>query len=928
MMGAGLKRLLAKTLRRQLAVGMVLIVSCAMSLFIWDLTQRQKTVLREQQSDQAVALSRSLATSSAVWLAARDFSGLQEIVQGLSSYPDLRHAIILDVDGLVMAHSEHGHEGQYLNDLPRRAQPTIMQDGSGLVDVASPVMLSGRHIGWARVGLSRHSLDAKLAELTRAGLLYALIAIALSVVFSAFAARYLTRRLRAIQQVADAVQNGASDMRASVSGEDEAAQLALRFNHMLDSLAQREQAQKQSEALFRAVFDNVAVGIGQLSISGQFLQINPAFCEIIGYETEEVLTQGFTFQQITFPEDLGPDLEHVAWLLRGEIPRYDMEKRYVRKDGKLVWVNLSVILLRNDAGEPLYFISAVKDITERKRAETELRIAATAFESQIGMTVTDAQQSILRVNHAFTQITGYSAQEVVGQNPRLLSSGHHDKAFYAAMWDEITRAGSWQGEIWNRRKCGEVFPEWLTITAVKDASDVTTHYVSTFTDISSIKDAQEQIKALAFYDSLTRLPNRRLLMDRLEQVVASGSRHRRLGALLFVDLDNFKTINDTLGHYLGDLLLEQVAQRLSTCVREGDTVARLGGDEFVVMLEDLSEDEMEAATQAENVGKKILASLNEIYQLGSHAHHSTPSIGVTLFGANPHESIAEPLKRADLAMYQAKAAGRNTLRFFEPQMQAVVTARAALESSLRKAIENGEFELHYQAQVTDTQQPTGCEVLVRWRHAERGLVSPAEFIPLAEETGLIVPLGAWVLGAACQRLALWAQRSNLQHLTISVNVSARQFHRADFVDLVLGVLQRTGANPKRLKLELTESLLVQNLDGVIAKMNTLRALGLGFSLDDFGTGYSSLSYLKRLPLDQLKIDRSFVHDLLSDASDAAISKTIIALGYSLGLDVIAEGVETTAQRDFLLAQGCRAFQGYLFCRPLPIEQFERYLLGA
>ena len=573
-------------------------------------------------------------------------------------------------------------------------------------------------------------------------------------------------------------------------------------------------------------------------------------------------------------------------------------------------------------------ISIVRDISERRRSEEALRIAATTFESQEGITVTDAQQVILRVNKAFSEITGYSADEVVGKTPNLLSSGRHDSAFYTAMWDSIASTGAWQGEIWNRRKSGEVFPEWLTITAVKDPSGSTTHFVATFIDITLRKTAEDQITNLAFYDPLTHLPNRRLLLDRLEQVLAAGSRHRRKGALLFVDLDNFKALNDTLGHYQGDLLLQQVGKRLSACIREGDTVARLGGDEFVVMLQDLREEAAEAAAQAEHVGEKILAALNQGYQLGAHEHHSTPSIGITLFGGDVHEGVDEPLKRADLAMYQAKAAGRNTLRFFEPQMQAVVSARAALESSLRKAVENSEFELHYQAQVTDTQQPTGCEVLVRWRHPQRGLVSPAEFIPLAEETGLIVPLGAWVLEAACQRLAAWALRADLRHLTIAVNVSARQFHRADFVDQVLGVLQRTGANPQRLKLELTESLLVQNLDSVIAKMNALRAVGVGFSLDDFGTGYSSLSYLKRLPLDQLKIDRSFVHDLLTDASDAAISKTIIALGYSLGLEVIAEGVETTGQRDYLLTHGCRAFQGYLFCRPMPIEPFENYLLGV
>ncbi len=563
-------------------------------------------------------------------------------------------------------------------------------------------------------------------------------------------------------------------------------------------------------------------------------------------------------------------------------------------------------------------------LATRQQAEEELRIAAATFESNDGMTITNADMVILRVNKAFTEITGYSAEEAVGQTPRLLSSGRHDAAFYAKMWGSIARTGSWQGEIWNRRKSSELYPEWLSITAVMDEAARVTHYVATFSDITSRKTAEGEIKSLAFYDPLTRLPNRRLLMDRLAQALAASSRYQRKGALLFIDLDNFKTINDTLGHDKGDLLLQQVAQRLSTCIGEGDTVARLGGDEFMVMLEDLSESAREAATQAETVSEKIRLTLNQTYQLASLEHHSTPSIGVTLFGEQ-QEGIDEPMKRADLAMYQAKAAGRNLVRFFDPQMQAVVTARAALELGLREAIAKKQFLLYYQAQVVGERQLTGVEALVRWKHPERGMVSPAEFIPLAEETGLILPLGQWVLDTACTQLAKWAAQADLAHLTIAVNVSAHQFHQCDFVDQVLEALARTGANPHRLKLELTESMLVSNVEDVIVKMNALRAHGVGFSLDDFGTGYSSLSYLKRLPLDQLKIDQGFVRDILIDPNDAAIARMVVALANSMGLAVLAEGVETEAQRDFLAEQGCHAYQGYLFSRPLPLEEFEAFV---
>lgn len=484
-------------------------------------------------------------------------------------------------------------------------------------------------------------------------------------------------------------------------------------------------------------------------------------------------------------------------------------------------------------------------------------------------------------------------------------------------------------EISRPRSNGQVHHISISGDPVFDASGTFKGYQGIGSDVTLQKAAESQIRSLAFFDPLTALPNRRLLMDRLKQTMATHSRHARKGALLFVDLDNFKTLNDTLGHDTGDLLLQQVATRLSTCVREGDTVARLGGDEFVVMLEGLSESAMEAATQAKAVGEKILLALSKTFKLGSYERHSTPSIGITLYGETT-ESIEEPLKRADLAMYQAKAAGRNTMRFFDPQMQAVVTARAALQVSLVDALEKSQFLLHYQPQVGRGGQLTGAEVLVRWQHPVRGLVSPAEFIPLAEETGMILRLGHWVLEAACTQLAQWddadlsnrsSQVERLAHVTMSVNVSPRQFHQEDFVEQVLGVLERTGANPQRLKLELTESLLVSNVEDVILKMTALKAKGVGFSLDDFGTGYSSLSHLKRLPLDQLKIDQSFVRDILTDANDAAIAQMVIALGASLGLVVIAEGVETEAQQAFLASQGCHAYQGYWFSRPLPIDEF-------
>ncbi|MGA7595984.1 MAG: EAL domain-containing protein [Gallionella sp.] len=554
----------------------------------------------------------------------------------------------------------------------------------------------------------------------------------------------------------------------------------------------------------------------------------------------------------------------------------------------------------------------------------DLRVAATAFDSQESLMITDENRIILRVNKAFTEDTGYTSEEVLGLTPKLLQSGRHDEHFYREMWEAVNRTGTWQGEIWDRHKNGEIYPKWFSITAVKGADGVVTHYIGSHIDISDRKSAENEIRLLAYYDPLTQLPNRRLLMDRFHHALVSSARNHRAGALLFIDLDNFKDLNDSLGHDIGDQLLQQVAQRLTSGIRDDDTASRLGGDEFVVMLENLSEHELEAASHAELVSEKILALLSQPYQLGSHEYRSSASIGATLFYGNSLASD-ELLKQADIAMYQAKKAGRNTVRFFDQQMQATLTSRFLMEGELRKALENREFHLYYQVQVDIFHRILGAEALIRWTHSGRGLVSPAQFIPLAEDSGLILPIGHWVLETACTRLKAWENSALARNLDLAVNISPKQFHQPDFVVQVKEIVQRHAINPLRLKLELTESVLLENIEDTISKMHELKVFGIGFSMDDFGTGYSSLQYLKRLPLDQIKIDQSFVRDITTDPNDAAIVQTIIAMAETLGLDVVAEGVETEEQREFLELRGCTHFQGYLFGRPVPLEQFEGML---
>jgi diguanylate cyclase (GGDEF)-like protein/PAS domain S-box-containing protein len=569
-------------------------------------------------------------------------------------------------------------------------------------------------------------------------------------------------------------------------------------------------------------------------------------------------------------------------------------------------------------------ISLATYVTGIRNADINLRIAAAAFdEAQEGILVTDANTVIIRVNREFSKLTGYTAEDALGNKPNMFSSGRHSVSFYADMWESINSRGVWEGEIWNRRKSGEVYPEYLTIAAVKDQRGVVINYVASFNDVSKNKAYEDEILQLAFYDPLTHLPNRRLLLDRLKHAFASSSRSTKDGALLFIDLDNFKNLNDTLGHDIGDLLLQQVAQRLESCVREGDTVARMGGDEFVVMLEDLSGNNNEAAAQTKAVGEKILASLNQTYQLAQYAYHSTPSIGATLF--NDHQqSIDEMLKQADIAMYQAKKDGRNRLRFFDPKMQNSINERAVLESNLHKALEQNQFQLHYQIQVDKEGHAVGAEALIRWQHPELGLILPAQFIPLAEETGLIVSIGQWVLEKACAQLKSWEQTLRTRDLVLSVNVSAKQFRQVDFIEQLQSTVQQFQINPKRLKLEITESMLLEHVENTVVIMQAAREIGIQFSLDDFGTGFSSLQHLRRLPFCQLKIDQSFVRDL-DDDNDKAIVRTIIAMAQSLNLEVIAEGVETDEQLQILLKKGCKHHQGCLFGKPMPIEQFDALL---
>ena len=774
------------------------------------------------------------------------------------------------------------------------------------------------------------SLGAKTVFLT-------LLVLAISTLASVLLFSHIVQPLRELSIAVQGVARGDLSARTVSTANDEVGDLANNFQIMTESLRERERTMATLNQELRAgqltaqralhdlqnqkfALDQHAI-VTVIDAMGTMIYVNDRFCQVSGYTKEEVLGQNHRLLA-TDHQSEAQTAEFYQVVQSGKVWQGELSERI--KDGTRIWVNLTVVPFMDRNGVIEQYVGIRTDITEQKRNELDLRIAAVAFESQDAIMVADSRSIVLRVNQAFTDMTDISTVEIVGQPLHSLLSTRHDEEFMAVVQNSVMAMGTWQGEAWGRRASGNDYPGWICITEVNDKSGLSRHYVASITDITARKEAEAEIQQLAYYDSLTNLANRRLLMDRLEHALANSARSSREGGLLFIDLDNFKAINDALGHGVGDSLLQQVAERLLGCVRRTETVARLGGDEFVVMVEDLSPNVDEAAQQMKAMGEKVLTALNQPYMLAGRNYQNTPSIGVTLFGRE-NSSGDELMKRADIAMYQAKRTGRNAIRFFDPKMQAAVEYRADLGLALREAIDRDQLVLYYQMQVAVGSGPTGAEVLLRWHHPTRGMISPTQFIPVAEETNLIVPIGMWVLRAACAQIRTWQGNPGREHLQLAVNVSARQFSQPDFCTQVKAVLDETSINPSRLKLELTESTMPDDIADIIATMLTLSEMGVQFSLDDFGTGHSSLSSLKKLPLHQLKIDQSFVHDIANDPDDAVIVQTIIAMANSLGIQVLAEGVENEEQKEILINRGCDHFQGFLFGRPVPIQDFERQL---
>jgi diguanylate cyclase (GGDEF)-like protein/PAS domain S-box-containing protein len=662
------------------------------------------------------------------------------------------------------------------------------------------------------------------------------------------------------------------------------------------------------------ILDRIQESIITLDLDGYITGWNRGAERLFGYAGPEVIGKHILFLYAD-PEDEDSSFQDVFLEHGGR----EMEVRRRRKSGEVFWASVQLSLVRDADGEPTGVIGYLNDITERIESQETLRLHARIFEhSDEGILITDAAGRIVSVNRAFTRITGYSEDEAVGQTPRLLRSGVHGQSFYSDIWRRIEVEGRWQGEIQDKRKNGEVYPTWVSIAAVKNGEGRITNFFSIFSDITERKRAEERIHYLAYYDALTDLPNRALFFKLVDQALTEARRNRQHGALLFIDLNRFKPINDTLGHGIGDRLLQQIGKRLRETLRSEDVVARLGGDEFVVALFDIARRD-----HAGIVAQKLLAALDPAFMVDEHELRVGAAIGISVYPQDGFDTETL-LRLADIAMYRAKQSGEDGYAYYSHEMNQRALDRLKIENELRHAIERHELLLHYQPKVDIVSgRIVGAEALVRWRHPERGMVPPGDFVPVAEETGVIVQISAWVLETAVRQARAWLD-AGLPPVKIAVNLSARDFSSA-LPERVDAVLAAHRLPPEQLELEITESMLMHSTERVIAMMDELSKLGVTLALDDFGTGYSSLSYLKRFPIDTLKIDRSFVMNMPGDTNDCAIAGAIVGMAKQLGHKVIAEGVETAEQLTFLKSLGCDEMQGYLLSAPVTAEKFAALL---
>ncbi len=894
--------------------------------YVTVLEQDRLETFAHLQRDQTI-LALRLRASIADALREQEPDDIQRLLATLGNASEIKVALLEDEQGRVVSSMDPSLKGKDAAGIDPAATLAVPADGRTWVSAARNLVLSAYPVsplstnGTGRSSSQRTYMLFMAADpapiladraaftqawMERTSWMVAVLFLTVWLLMHVLVSRRIGKLMRAVAEF----EHGNIGISSGVSGNDEIGRLGEAFDAMVEA---HWQSSLKTRKLLQAA-EQSAASVIITDLNGVIEYVNSAFTAITGYSRAEAIgmkTSVLSAKQT--PREVYMDMWKT--ITAGGTWRGEMLNR--RKNGELYWDSITISPVRNEQGNMVNFVAIQEDITARKATENKMALNAHILESvNEGIAVTDAQQKFCYINPAFTAITGYTAEEVIGKSPRLLSSGLMERTFYGNMWGNLNESGRWQGEIIDRRKNGESYPEWLSISVLKDAQGAITHYVSVFSDISERKAVERRITYMAQHDFLTGLPNRMLLLDRMTQAISHARRDAHKVAVMFLDLDKFKHINDMHGHVVGDKLLQEVAARISRISRSGDTVCRLGGDEFVLMLTD-----MEKAEDASGIAEKLLDSVSGTCLIDGHEIDITTSIGIALFPEDGKDGN-ELLRHADAAMYHAKQSGRNNYHFFTSDMNRRALERMAIEKKLRHALERGEFALYYQPQIDlRTMKLVGAEALLRWKDPDSGeLIPPSNFIPIAEENGMIVPIGEWVLGEACRQMAEW-HKLGLPEIPVSVNLSVVQFRQKDLCEHVRKILHQHKLAPSNLELEITETAVMKDAETAIAVLGRMKEMGVHLAMDDFGTGYSSLSYLKQLPIDKLKIDQTFVRDIAHDPDDAAIVSTIISMARNLKLKVTAEGVETDRQLAFLNQHGCDQGQGYYFSPPLPHQEF-------
>ena len=935
-----LYKLWNKSLKTQLIYGVGFALVALTLAFTYSITSYQSDFLRTAGMKQVHYRSALLATSSKVWILANDYVGLEQVMDNFDVFDDLTFACVINLDGKIISHTDKSLTGKYVADEERVKyikanssrirgvdQEKIISYNDKYIDVIRPIHEKDARIGFVNLRLSQSAREAAIKNTIAKGVAFTVIAILFGVSFAYLVANGLTKHLDRLIENIRKFRSGDRYVRASEDGVQELSELSREFNDLVKTLNATQALNQQLTERLELAFIATQDGLWDWDVKGDAVYFSPLWKAMIGYEDDELSNEFSTWKSRVHPDDLEKTLQDAQDNIDGKTETLKNVHRLLSKDGKWIWILNRGKVLYNDKGEAIRMVGTHTDVTKDKELQLRYAHQAQIIEQTVDSVISsDLQGNIINWNSGSRRLLGYTSEEMIGANVEVLYPKGEVNLFSDKV-EELLKSGRFHQDVTLIRQDGSELSASLSLTLLKDESGEPTGIVCYSQDITARKAAESELKEQknilehqAYHDALTQLPNRLLFHDRLTRAIEKAKRNAKQLAVFFIDLDRFKKINDSLGHDIGDEVLRIVSKKLAGVMRKEDTLARIGGDEFTILMEDLSKFE-----DASILADKILKSLIEPMQVAGKTLYVSTSVGIALYPQDD-ENATNLLKFADAAMYKAKDEGRNNYQFYSPEMTMMASQHVTLETSLREALVNEEFTVFYQAQTDgENHKLTGMEALVRWNHPTKGLVAPSEFIPLAEETGLIVALDQWVMKTAIKQVVQW-YKDGLNPGKLALNLAMKQLQHKDFIQMIKDALQNAGCKPEWIALEVTEGQIMTHPEKAIVLLREISNMGVELAVDDFGTGYSSLAYLKRLPINKLKIDQSFVRDLPYDEEDIGIAKSIIALSKSLNLEVIAEGVETSEQRDFLVKNGCKNVQGYFYGKPIPAHEMEAVLI--